>query len=164
VQCTTIFCPYTCIHLKVVPSDFWLTFKFYYGILIYQFRIVSYFKLTRSSSIAKRPCDTSCQLKSCQLPCNSAETTCTTNPEQIEVMKFEGYSGLICSEHVHSTMTRSRLFDCLVGVKQNRLRTELWIYPYTDDLLWRNFLSPQCRNCSRDPDHAHLGYTHSSQD
>ena len=26
----------------------------------------------------------------------------------------------------------------------------------TDDLLWRNFLSPQCRNCSRDPDHAHL--------
>ena len=35
---------------------------------------------------------------------------------------------------------------------------------YTDDLLWRNFLSPQCRNCSRDPDHAHLGNTHSSQD
>jgi len=34
----------------------------------------------------------------------------------------------------------------------------------TDDLLWRNFLSPQCRNCSRDPDHAHLGSTHSLQD
>jgi len=32
----------------------------------------------------------------------------------------------------------------------------------TDDLLRRNFLSPQCRNCSRDPDHAHLGNTHSS--
>ena len=30
----------------------------------------------------------------------------------------------------------------------------------TDDLLWRNFLSPQCENCSRDPDHAHLGSTH----
>ena len=30
---------------------------------------------------------------------------------------------------------------------------------YTDDLLWRNFLSPQCRNCSRDPDHARLGNT-----
>ena len=41
---------------------------------------------------------------------------------------------------------------------------ELCISPYTDDLLWRNFLSPQCRNCSRDPDHAHLGNTHSSQD
>jgi len=25
----------------------------------------------------------------------------------------------------------------------------------TDDLLWRNFLSPQCRNCSRDPDRAY---------
>jgi len=24
-------------------------------------------------------------------------------------------------------------------------------------------LSPQCRNCSRDPDHAQLGNTHSSQ-
>ena len=35
---------------------------------------------------------------------------------------------------------------------------------YTDDLLWRNFLSPQCRNCSRDHDHAHLGNTHSSKD
>jgi len=31
-------------------------------------------------------------------------------------------------------------------------------------MLWRNFLSPLCRNCSRDPDHAHLGNTHSSQD
>jgi len=34
----------------------------------------------------------------------------------------------------------------------------------TDDLPWRNFLSPQCRNCSRDPDNAHLGSTNSSQD
>ena len=32
---------------------------------------------TRSSAIA----DASCQLKSCQLPRNSAETTCTTRPE-----------------------------------------------------------------------------------
>jgi len=31
---------------------------------------------------------------------------------------------------------------------------------YTDDLMWQNFLCPQCRNCSRDPDHAHLGNTH----
>ena len=35
---------------------------------------------------------------------------------------------------------------------------------FTDDLLWRNLLSPQCRNCSRDPDHAHLRSTRSSQD
>jgi len=29
-------------------------------------------------------------LEICQLPRNSAETTCTTSPEQIEVMKWEG--------------------------------------------------------------------------
>jgi len=34
---------------------------------------------TRSSAIAEGPRDASCQLKSCQLPCNSAETTCTTS-------------------------------------------------------------------------------------
>jgi len=46
--------------------------------------------LTRSSAIAEGPRDASCQLKSYQLPCNGAETTCTTSPEQIEVMKLEG--------------------------------------------------------------------------
>ena len=43
---------------------------------------------TRRSAIAERPRDASCQLKSCQLPRNSAETTCTTSPEQIKVMKL----------------------------------------------------------------------------
>ena len=38
-------------------------------------------------------CDASCQLKSCRLPRNSAETTCTTSREQIKVMKLEGYRG-----------------------------------------------------------------------
>jgi len=46
--------------------------------------------VTRSSAIAEGPRDASCQLKTCQLPRNSAETACTTNPEQIEVMKLEG--------------------------------------------------------------------------
>ena len=46
-------------------------------------------KITRSSAIAEGPRDESCQLTSCQLPRNSAETTCTTSPEQIEVMKLE---------------------------------------------------------------------------
>jgi len=41
---------------------------------------------TRSSAIAEGPRDASCQLKSCQLPRNRAKTTCTTSPEQIEVM------------------------------------------------------------------------------
>ena len=72
--------------------------------------------LTRSSAIAEGPRDATCQLKSCQLPRNSAETTCTTSPEQIEVMKLEGYSESMCNKHVHSTMTRSRRFRCLIGV------------------------------------------------
>ena len=46
--------------------------------------------VTRSSAIAEGPRDASCQLKSCQLPRNSAETICTTSPEQIEVTKLEG--------------------------------------------------------------------------
>jgi len=36
---------------------------------------------TRSSAIAEGPHDAPYQLKSCQLPSNSAETTCTTSPE-----------------------------------------------------------------------------------
>jgi len=70
----------------------------------------------RSWAIEERPHDASCQLKSCQLPRNSAETTCTTSPEQIEVMKLEGYSGAMCNKHVHSTMTRSSRFHCVIGV------------------------------------------------
>ena len=32
--------------------------------------------------------------------------------------------------------------------KQNTPRTSCGYHLYTDYLLWRNFLSPQCRNCS----------------
>ena len=39
---------------------------------------------TRSSAIAEGPRDASCQLKSCQLPCNSAETTYMTSSDQID--------------------------------------------------------------------------------
>ena len=45
---------------------------------------------TRNSAIAEGPRDASSQLKSCQLTRNSAETTCTTSPEQIEVIKLVG--------------------------------------------------------------------------
>jgi len=41
---------------------------------------------TRSSAIAEGPRDASCQLKSCQLPRNSAETTYTTSPDKIDGM------------------------------------------------------------------------------
>ena len=44
---------------------------------------------TRSSAIAEGPRDASCQLKYCQLPRNSAETTYTTSPHQIDGMKLE---------------------------------------------------------------------------
>ena len=74
----------------------------------------------------------------------------------------------MCIKHVHSTVTRPSRFHCLIGVINKPTTVVLCISPvYTDDLLWRNFLSPQCRNCSRqsrDPDHAHLGNTHSSED
>ena len=43
----------------------------------------------RSSAIAEGPRDASCQLKSCQLPRNSAETTYATSPDQIDGMKLE---------------------------------------------------------------------------
>jgi len=86
--------------------------------------------VTRSSAIADGPLDASCQLKSCQLPRNSAETTCTTSPEEIKVMKLEGYSGPMCNKHVHSTMTRSSRFHCPVGVINKPTCTgELWISP-----------------------------------
>ena len=48
---------------------------------------------TRSSAIAEEPRDASCLLKSCQLSCNSAETTYTTSPDNnrwYEVGNFIG--------------------------------------------------------------------------
>ena len=50
---------------------------------------ITFPKTTRSSAIAKGPRDASCQLKSCQLPLNSAETTYMTSPDQIDGMKLE---------------------------------------------------------------------------
>jgi len=52
-------------------------------------KLLSISKTTRSSAIAEGPRDASCQLKSCQLPRNSAETTYTTNPDQTDGMKLE---------------------------------------------------------------------------
>ena len=67
-------------------------------------------------------------------------------------------------DEVHSTMTRPSRFHCLRCIINKPTTVSCVYHLYTDDLLWRNFLSPQCRNWSRDPDHAHLGSTHSSQD
>ena len=94
---------------------------------------------TRSSAIAEGPRDASCQLKSCQLPRNSAETTCTTSPEQIEVMKLESYSGAMCNKHVHSTMTRFSRFHCPIGVINKPTTDELWISPVYQRLAVTKF-------------------------
>ena len=120
--------------------------------------------VTRSSAIAEGPRDASCQLKSCQLPRNSAETTYTTSPHQIDDMKLEisseakrdrqcalNHDAIESAPIVSSVIDKPTTLSCVYHLS-------------TNDLLWRNFLSPQCRNCSRDPDHAHLGSTHSSQD
>jgi len=66
--------------------------------------------------------------------------------------------------NVHSTMTRPSRLPLSQVSQTNQRRSNCVYHLYTDNLLWRNFLSPQCWNCSRDPDHAHLGSTHSSQD
>ena len=63
------------------------------------------FKKTRSSAIAEGPRDASCQLKSCQLPRNSAETTYTTSPGMVWSWRFSRRQCVI--DNVHSTMTRS---------------------------------------------------------
>jgi len=61
------------------------------------------------------------------LPRSSAETTYTTSPEQIEVMKLESYGGPMCNKHVHSTMTRSSRFHCPIDVINKPTMVELWI-------------------------------------
>jgi len=65
---------------------------------------------TRSSAIAEGLRDASCQLKSCQLPHNSAETTYTTSADQIDGISWRFSWRQCVIDNVHSTMTRpSRL-------------------------------------------------------
>jgi len=59
-----------------------MSYVLVYGLGFYRYK-------TRSSAIAEGPRDASCQLKSCQLPRNSAETTYTTSPDQMDGMKLE---------------------------------------------------------------------------
>ena len=99
-----------------------------------------YTLLDKSSAVVDGASDASCQLKSCQLPRNSAETTCTTSPEQIEVMKLEGYGGPMCNKHVRSTMTRSSGFHCLIGVINKPTTVELCISPVYRRLAVAKFL------------------------
>ena len=59
------------------------------------------------------------QSKSCQLLHNIVGTTCTTNPEQIEVIELEGYSRPTYNKLVHSATTRLTVV-CVMGLLQLR--------------------------------------------
>ena len=66
-----------------------VSFSFLFTVLQYSIMVMIRVDATRSSAIAEGPRDASCQLKSCQLPRNSAETTYTTSPDQIDGVKLE---------------------------------------------------------------------------
>ena len=119
---------------------------------------------TRSSAIAEGPRDASYQLKSCQLPRNSAETTYTTSPDQMDGMKLEIQSEAMRDRQCALNHDATESAPIVSGGINKPTTVELCISPVYRRLAVGNFLSPQCRNCSRDPDHAHLGSTHSSQD
>ena len=70
-----------------------------------------------------------------------------TSQKKIEVIELKDYSGPTYNKLVHSAMTRSTVVNV--------------VHKLTVD-EWRNFLSLQCRNYSRDPDHAHLRDSQSS--
>jgi len=74
--------------------------------IIWKFYELCYQRLekTRSSAIAEGPRDASCQFKFANCH-TSAETTCTTSPKQIKVMKLKRYSKAMCNKRVHSAMT-----------------------------------------------------------
>jgi len=88
------------------------------------------------------------------MPRNSAETTHTTSPDQIDGMKLEIQSEAMRDRQCalnHDAIESAPIASSVI----NKPTTFSCVYRlYTDDLLRRNFLSPQCRNCSRDRDHA----------
>jgi len=63
---------------------------------------------TRSSATADEPRDAMCQLLH-----NSLGTTCTTNPEQIEVMELVGCSLPTYNKLVNSAATRSAVLGVI---------------------------------------------------
>ena len=74
-------------------------------------------------------------------------------------MELEGYSRPKYNKLVHS----AQMHSIVIGVIQKLTNYEFLDHTNTDDLLWQNFISPQCRNYSREPDHTHLGDSQPSQ-
>ena len=96
---------------------------------------------TRSSAIAEATRDASCQLKSCQLPLNGAETTYTTSPDQIDGMKLEIQSEAMSDRQCalnHDAIESALIVSSVIN-KPTTLSCVCHLS--TDDLLWRTFLS-----------------------
>ena len=95
---------------------------------------------TKSSATADGPRDATCQSKSCQLLHDSVGTSCTTNPEQIEVMELDGYSRPTCNKLCASNP------DALDRRRCNpQARPSTTFVDHTVDLSRRNFQSPDFR-------------------
>ena len=62
----------------------------------------------------------------------------------------------MCNKHVHSTVTRLSRFHCLIGVINKPTTVQLCISPVYRRLALAKFSKSTSRNCSRDPDHAHM--------
>jgi len=86
-------------------------------------------KQTRSSAIAEGPRDALCQLKSCQLPRNSAETTYRQVLTKSMVWSWRFSRRQCVIDNVHSTMTRPSRFHCLSCVINKPTADDLWISP-----------------------------------
>ena len=81
------------------------------------------------------------------------------------VIAFSALTLLVGRQEGHPACKKTEWWGAgVVKHKQTDHGPSCGYHLYTDDLLWRNFLSPQYRKCSRDPDHDHLGNTHLSQD
>ena len=78
-----------------------------------------------------------CESQFCQLH-NSAGTSCTRNPEQIEIMLLEGYSRQTCNKLCASSHDALDFRRC-----NPQARPSTSFVDHTIDLPWRSFLSPE---------------------
>jgi len=93
---------------------------------------------TRSSVAADGPRDAMHPPKTCQLLYDSLGTSCTTNPEQIEVMELNGCSRPTCNKLCAFSYDT---LDCRRCNPQARPSTSC--ADHTISLQWRIFLSPE---------------------
>ena len=103
---------------------------------------------TRSSAIAEWPRDAPC-LANCHAAVQKLLIRQVLTKLMVWSWRFSRRQCVI--NNVKSTMTRPSRLPLSQLSWTNGRRSSCVYHLYTDDLLWRNFLSPQCRNCSRDP-------------